>query len=79
MGAGEVLRHLRAAGALAGTERLATWELAAAREATVALAHSDAAAHYEAALAVRSGAQDPERGEVLLALGHARDRAGRRE
>ena len=65
-------------GALAGGERLATWELAAAREAGAALAHADAAAHYEAALA---GARqpDPERGELLLALGHAHDRAGRRE
>jgi DNA-binding SARP family transcriptional activator len=79
VGAGEVVRHLRAAGELAGGDRLAGWELAAAREATVALAHSDAAAHYEAALGVRSGVQDPERGEVLLALGHAHDRAGRRE
>jgi DNA-binding SARP family transcriptional activator len=78
VGAGEVVSHLRAAGALAGGDRLATWELAAAREATAALAHSDAAAHYEAALAVRSGVQDTERGEVLLALGHAHDRAGRR-
>jgi DNA-binding SARP family transcriptional activator len=78
VGAGEVLRHLRGAGALAEGERLATWELAAAREATAALAHSDAAGHYEAALAVPSGVQDPERGEVLLALGRAHDRAGRR-
>jgi DNA-binding SARP family transcriptional activator len=78
VGAGEVVRHLRGAGALAGGELLATWELAAAREASTALAHSDAAAHYEAALAVGSGVQDPERGEVLLALGHAQDRAGRR-
>ena len=78
VGAGEVVRHLRAAEALASGDRLATWELAAAREATAALAHSEAAAHYEAALAVRSGAQDPECGEVLVALGHAHDRAGRR-
>jgi DNA-binding SARP family transcriptional activator len=78
VGAGEVVRHLRGAGALAEGERLATWELAAAREATAALAHSDAAGHYEAALAVPSGVQDPERGEVLLALGRAHDRAGRR-
>ena len=77
-GAGEVAWHLRAAGALAGDERLAMWELTAAREAAAALAHSEAAAHYEAALAGRSGAQDRDRGEMLLALGHARDRAGRR-
>ena len=78
VGAGEVVRHLRGAGTLAGLERLATWELAAAREATAALAHAEAAAHYEAALAGGWGAQDLERGEVLLALGHAHDRAGRR-
>ncbi len=77
-GAGEVVRHLRAAGALAGGERLAAWELTAAREATAALAHSDAAAHYDAALAARSGVAGRERGELLLALGHANDRAGRR-
>jgi DNA-binding SARP family transcriptional activator len=78
VGAGEVVRHLRAAGALAGGERLVTWELTAAREAAAGLAHSDAAAHYEAALAVRSGLNDPKRGEILLALGDAHDRAGRR-
>jgi DNA-binding SARP family transcriptional activator/tetratricopeptide (TPR) repeat protein len=78
VGAGEVVRHLRGAATLAGGDRLATWELAAAREATAALAHSDTAAHYEAALAARSGAHDPERGEILLALGHAHDRAGQR-
>jgi tetratricopeptide (TPR) repeat protein len=78
VGAGEVVRHLRGAGALADGERVATWELAAAHEAGAALAHSDAAAHYEAALAVRSGAHDRERGEILLALGDARDRSGRR-
>ena len=77
VGAGEVVRHLRAGAALAGAERLVTWELAAAREATAALAHADAAAHYEAALAARPGAED--RAEILVALGHARDRAGRRE
>ena len=70
VGAGEVVRHLRAGAALAGAERLVTWELAAAREATAALAHADAAAHYEAALAARPGAED--RAEILVALGHAR-------
>jgi tetratricopeptide (TPR) repeat protein len=78
VGAGDVARHLRGAGALAGAERLATWELAAAREAAAALAHADAAAHYEAALAARPGVRERERGELLLALGHAHDRAGRR-
>lgn len=71
--AGEVVFHLRAAGPLAGAERLTTWERAAAREAAAALADADAAAHYEAALA---GGRDAE---LLLALGHAHYRAGRRE
>ncbi len=75
--AGEVVRHLRAAGALAGDERLTEWELAAAREASAALAHAEAAGHYEAALAL--GAAVTERDEVLLALGDAQDRAGRRD
>jgi hypothetical protein len=78
VGAGEVVRRLRGAGALAEPERLASWELTAAREATAAMAHADAAAHLEAALAARPGAGVTERGELLLALGHAHDRAGRR-
>jgi DNA-binding SARP family transcriptional activator len=73
--AGEVVRHLRAAGPLVDEARLAGWELAAAREAAAALAHAEAAAHYEAALALTDGAA---RTELLLALGDARDRAGRR-
>ena len=76
--AADVASHLRDAGALADAGRVATWELAAAREATAALAHADAAAHYEAALAARPRAGDGERGEILLALGRADDRAGRR-
>jgi tetratricopeptide (TPR) repeat protein len=76
VGAGEVVRHLRAGGALAAAERVVTWELAAAREASAALAHADAAAHYEAALAAPVAGS--ERGEILLALGDAHDRAGRR-
>jgi DNA-binding SARP family transcriptional activator/tetratricopeptide (TPR) repeat protein len=77
--AGEVARHLRGAGALAAPERHAQWELAAAREATAALAPAEAASHLEAALAARPGAPEPERGDMLIALGHAHDRAGRRE
>jgi hypothetical protein len=75
--AGEVVRHLRGAGPLADPEQSAHWELAAAQEATAALAHADAAAHLEAALAFRPDGHH-DRGEVLLALGRARDRAGRR-
>jgi DNA-binding SARP family transcriptional activator len=77
-GAAEVAWHLRAAAPLAGAERQAAWELAAAREAATALAHADAATHYAAALAIPAGVPERERGEVLLALGQAHDRAGRR-
>ena len=75
VGAGEVARHLRAAGVLVHPERQSSWELAAAREATAALAHADAAGHYEAALVAAGGRGDPE---LLLALGRSHDRAGRR-
>jgi tetratricopeptide (TPR) repeat protein len=71
-GAGDVARHLRAAGALAGAERLADWELAAAHEATAALAHADAAAHYAAALAARPGLPETRAGR---AAARARPRA----
>jgi tetratricopeptide (TPR) repeat protein len=77
-GAGDVARHLRAAGALAAGDDVAAWELAAAREATAALAHAEAASHLEAALAARPGIPAGERSAVLLAAGHAHDRAGRR-
>ncbi|HEX8101948.1 MAG TPA: AAA family ATPase, partial [Solirubrobacteraceae bacterium] len=74
--AGEVVRHLRSAAPLApGDERL-RWELAAAREATEALAHSEAAGHLRAAL---QHASPGERVEVLLALGTSEHRAGRRQ
>ena len=53
-------------------------KLAAASEASAALAHSDAAGHYEAALAAHPAIAATERGEILLALGAAHDRAGRR-
>lgn len=78
-GAGEVARRLRDAGALADGELVARWELAAAREATAALAHTDAAAHYEAALTELVPGPHRARGEVLLDLGRAEDRAGRRD
>lgn len=73
--AGEIARHVRAAGPLAPAERLIEVELATARQAEARLAFEDAAAHYEAALA--AGAAD--RAEILLALGAARERAGHLE
>jgi tetratricopeptide (TPR) repeat protein len=76
VGASEVARHLRAAGPLTDGTHLASWELAAAREATAALAHAEAAAHLEAALAARPAGTD--RAALLVELGDARDRAGLR-
>ncbi len=75
--AGVVASHLEAAGPLAPGERVSHWSLAAAREATEALAHEDAATHLSTALAARQHA--PDRPELLIALGNAHDRAGARE
>jgi DNA-binding SARP family transcriptional activator len=74
---GLVAAHLQSAGSLAPAERTVRWSVAAAREATDALAHADAAAHLEAALA--AGAPGRDRPELLLALGNAHDRAGERD
>ena len=76
-GPGLVASHVQAAGPLAPAERVIRWSKAAAREAGDALAHADAAAHLEAALA--AGPQARDRRELLVALGHAHDRAGQRE
>jgi DNA-binding SARP family transcriptional activator/tetratricopeptide (TPR) repeat protein len=74
---GVVASHLQAAGPLAPAERVVRWSVAAAREAGDALAHSDAAAHLAAALGAGPPAAD--RPELLVALGHAHDRAGDRD
>jgi DNA-binding SARP family transcriptional activator/tetratricopeptide (TPR) repeat protein len=74
---GLVASHLQAAGPMAPPDRVVRWSLAAAREATEALAHADAAAHLAAALAAVPAAR--ERPDLLVALGHAHDRAGERE
>jgi DNA-binding SARP family transcriptional activator/tetratricopeptide (TPR) repeat protein len=76
-GPGLVASHVQAAGPLAPADRVIRWSKAAAREAGDALAHADAAAHLEAALAAGPPARD--RRELLVALGHARDRAGQRD
>ena len=85
--AGEIAKHVRAAGTCAPAERRVAAELAAARQAEAALAYADAAGHYEAALgagaaARRAGdaADGPAAGraQLLLALGAAHDRAGNR-
>jgi tetratricopeptide (TPR) repeat protein len=78
--AGQIAWHLRAAGPLASRERLVEWEVAAARQAARALAHEEAARHYEAALAaLPADGVCAARTELLLSLGHAHDRAGRRD
>lgn len=75
--AGELVRHLRAAGSLVDPDRLAHSELGAADEASAGAAPHDAAEYYAAA--VTKLPLDPGHVEVLLALGHARDRAGERD
>lgn len=78
--AGQVAWHLREAGPLVSRARLVAAEVAAAREAASALAYEKAARHYEAAVAGLAGEDaDAERTELLLSLGDAHDRAGRRE
>ena len=74
---GLVASHLQAAGPLAPADQVVRWSRAAAREATDALAHGDAAEHLSAALA--AGPPAGERAELLVALGHAHDRAGERD
>lgn len=74
---GLVASHLQAAGPLAPPDRVARWSLDAAREATERLAHSDAATHLGVALAAGPSARD--RPQLLVALGHAHDRAGGRD
>ncbi len=75
--AGVVASHLQAAGPFAPAERVARWSLAAADDATAALAHSDAATHLAAAL--DAGRSAPDRPALLVSLGRAHDRAGARE
>jgi tetratricopeptide (TPR) repeat protein len=75
--AGVVAAHVQAARPLAPPDRVVRWSVAAAHEATAALAHSDAAAHLAAALAADPPTRD--RPELLIALGHAYDRAGERD
>ena len=74
---GEVARHLRAAGPLAPPERLSEAELRAAEDADRGAAPREAAEHYAAAVSSRP--LSPEHAALLLALGHARDRAGDRD
>jgi len=74
---GLVAAHLQAAGPLAPADRVVRWSVAAAREATGALAHADAAAHLRGALG--AGPPAAERPGLLIALGDAYDRCGERE
>jgi len=73
----ELAEHLLRAGELVPAPQLAESTLRAARACEAALAYDDAALLYERALALADG--PAERGRLLLALGHARRRAGATE
>ena len=73
--AGEIAKHVRAAGTCAPAERRVAAELAAARQAEAALAYADAAGHYEAALA--AGAPRGRGAASARADGGRRARRGR--
>ena len=76
---GELAHHHLAAVTTAGSERAANAALAAARAAAMQLAYEEAGAWYERALgALPAAAPARTRGETLLALGDARERAGER-
>jgi DNA-binding SARP family transcriptional activator len=75
--AADVARHLLAAGPAGDPERAVRWSVAAAERATALLADDEAAAHYARALGVLAVGDD-RRGELLAALGDARNRAGGR-
>jgi DNA-binding SARP family transcriptional activator len=73
----EIAHHLVAAGDAGDAERSARWSVAAAEQATALSADSEAAGHYERALAALP-AEEPGRGELAALLGDARNRAGDR-
>jgi DNA-binding SARP family transcriptional activator len=73
----EVARHLVAAGDAGDGERAARWSVAAAEQATALSADSEAAGHYERALAALA-AGDARRGDLAARLGGALNRAGDR-
>src|SRR5207237_8829685 len=73
-GAARLAAHFLAAGPSAPAEAL-EYSILAGQEATTRLGHGDAAEHYENALGLLpAGAAG--RGELILALAGARDRAG---
>ena len=74
----DLARHARMALPLVGRERAAAHARRAGQEALRALAHEDAARHLADALALHPPAEPEERTELLLALGEARHRSGRR-
>ena len=77
--AAELARHFFEARAIADPDEVIAHVLAAAAEATEALAYEEAAAHLGRALALLDEAEQPDlaqRCEVLLALGRAQWRAG---
>ena len=72
----EVARHLLDARPLVAPAEAARWALRAARRATRGLAYEDAAAVLERAADAELEEHPALRGEVCLALGDARSRAG---
>jgi hypothetical protein len=73
----EVAHHLVAAGEAGDASRTVRWSVAAAEQATALSADSEAAGHYERALAALPDG-DPRRGELAARLGDARNRSGDR-
>ena len=76
-GPAEIAHHLVAAGTAADPDRTVRWSAAAAEQATALSADSEAAEHYERALAALP-AGDPRRGELGARLGDALNRSGAR-
>ncbi len=73
----QVAHHLLAAGEAGDPARALRWSVAAAEQAAALSADSEAAGHYERALATLP-AGDPRRGELSARLGDARNRSGAR-
>ena len=76
---GQLAHHFALAAPVDPSERAVDFALAAGRRADRLLAWEEAAGHYAAALRARELAGAPEdrlRGELLLALGAAQERAG---
>ncbi len=77
--ASEVARHLAAGAAVGDAGHAAEWCVRAASDAVERLAYEESVRYYEMAqrvLALQGRAADPQRADVLIALGRAANRAG---